>query len=148
MVLSPDDSKLVVLGTAYNGGSYSVNTMVFVVRPQDGGHLQDVLNLKLGNANFAEFRTFDTGLYYTDTGTVYMAFMQVSPTLQDTDDGTKTNMAGRMLVGSYNAATHSMNWLNEQALLGYSASLVYKNFCAGCGNIIVGGANFIQPNSF
>lgn len=31
-------------------------------------------------------------------------------------------------------------------MLGYSAVLTYKNFCTGCGNIIVGGINYVQPD--
>ena len=40
--------------------------------------------------------------------------------------------------------TLTTNWLNEQDLLGYSGAMVYRNFCAGCGNIIVGGTNFLE----
>lgn len=126
----------------YNEGDWSEHTSLFVVKTDDGGHVQNILNVKTGDAGMAEFRVFDGGLQFIDTNTVYIAFFQVSNTLQDTNNGSKTNWAGRKLIGSYDATTHSMNWIIESNRLGYSASLVYRNFCAGCGNIIVGGVEF------
>ena len=47
-----------------------------------------------------------------------------------------------MMVGSYNVAEKSMNWVNEQSqYFGYSMALVYKNYCTGCANLFVGGVN-------
>ena len=37
-----------------------------------------------------------------------------------------------------------MNWLNESDQLGYSASLIHRNFCNGCGNLIVGAVSWIE----
>ena len=71
-----------------------------------------------------------------------MAFYQVSATMRNADNGSFTNYAGRMMVGSYSVAGNAMNWVNEQALyFGYSTALVYKNYCTGCSNLFVGGVN-------
>lgn len=32
-------------------------------------------------------------------------------------------------------------------MLGYSGSLLHSDFCTGCGNIIVGGINWVQPDN-
>lgn len=62
--------------------------------------------------------------------------------MRDADNGSFSNYAGRFLVGSYNPATVSFDWLNEQAeYFGYSSALVYRNYCVTCANLFVGGSN-------
>ena len=65
----------------YNEGDWSVNTSLLVVKADDGGHVHNILNVKTGDTGKGEFRVFDGGLQFTDTGTVFMAFFQVSNTL-------------------------------------------------------------------
>lgn len=142
MVMSPDDKSIVVVGNSFNGGSWSVKNFIFVIRSDTGGHINDVLKLTLGQTGLAEHKVFDGGLQFTNSGNVFIAFFQVSPTLQTTDNGSHSGWAGRQLVGSYKVATGAMNWLSETDALGYSATLAYRNFCAGCGNIYVGGSSF------
>ena len=38
MALSPDDKYIVVVGSAYAGGAWSVDSLIFTIRASDGGH--------------------------------------------------------------------------------------------------------------
>ena len=114
-----------------------------MIRTNDGGHVNNALKLTHGLNGKAEHRVSDRGMVYTAAGNVYLAFNQyISVTMRDADNGSFTNYAGRMMVGSYSVAGNSMNWVNEQALyFGFSSALVYKNYCDGCSNLFVGGGN-------
>ena len=62
--------------------------------------------------------------------------------MRDADNNSFTDYAGRMLVGSFDVATATMEWKKEQALFfGFSTALVYKNYGAGSANLFVGGVN-------
>ena len=100
------------------------------------------MRLTFGQSGKAEHKVYDNGIVYTTAGNVYLAFYQVSATKRDADNGSFSNYAGRMMVGSYSVSGNSMNWVNEQKLwFGYSTALVYKNYCLGCANLFVGGVN-------
>lgn len=86
MALSPDDVNIVVVASSFDGTDWSVSNYVFVIRADTGGHVNDVHKLTLGQAGFGEHRVFDGGLQYTASGNVFIAFFQVSPTLQTTDN--------------------------------------------------------------
>ena len=45
-----------------------------------------------------------------------------------------------MAIGSFDVNTKTMDWVKEHSMFGYSASLVYKNYGNGQGNLFVGGA--------
>ena len=95
----------------------------------------------LGSQGIGEHQVSDSGLVYATNG-IYVTFKQESATMRNSTDGSITNYAGRMLVGAFNPTTIERLWLKEQDIFfGYSGSLVYKDFCNGCGNIFVGGVN-------
>ena len=71
-----------------------------------------------------------------------MAFNQHSADMRDADNGDFTNYAGRMMIGAFNPTTVSFDWLMEQEeYFGHAGALVYKNYCATCANLFVGGSN-------
>ena len=62
MAASPDGESLFVVGSMYNGGDWSVNTSLLVLRADDGGYVHNILNVKTGDTGKGEFRIFDGGL--------------------------------------------------------------------------------------
>lgn len=80
-------NTMFVVGNLYNGGAFSNSNMLMIIKADDGGHIHDALKLTLGVAGSAEHRVIDSGILFTSSGTVLVAFRQISGTLRDTDDG-------------------------------------------------------------
>ena len=140
MAIAPDAANIAVFGQSYDNNIWQEFGFIFVIKTNDGGHVNNAIKVIFGRSGKAEHIVYDNGMTYTAAGDVYLAFYQVSVTKRDADNNAFSNYAGRMLVGSYSVAGNKMNWLNEQALwFGYSTALVYKNYCTGCANLFVGG---------
>lgn len=136
MAPSPDGATLAVHGSTYNNNLWSAESYIFTLNAADGGHINNMLVVRHGDDNAGEHWVRDSGITWSDSGsTVYLAFTSSSTNRRD-------NNAGKMLVGAYDPTSNTMQWVRENInFYGYSTAVAYKNFCAGCGNIYVGGAS-------
>ena len=86
----------------------------------------------------------DSGMVYAPNNKVYMAFHQVSATLRGALNGNEDApgccYAGAFLVGAYDMASNTAEWVKENRYFGYSSSIVYKNYGPTGLNLFIGGA--------
>jgi len=74
MTISPDASNIAVFGSKYNNNAWQEYGFIFVIKADDGGHVNNALNLKFGASGIGEHIVYDNGMAYTAAGNVYLAF--------------------------------------------------------------------------
>lgn len=79
-------------------------------------------------------------MVWTESGKIFLANYQVSSTSHD-DIDTVPGAGGRSMVAGFDVASDSSTFFKEGTLYnGYSRALVYKNYCASCPNLFIGGS--------
>ena len=112
MAVNPDGTSLACYGSLYDDDR-SENLWIWTIRTSDGMIEYDALKYTLGPSGIANHYSRDSGLVYTSSGSVLMALFHWGTTSLDSDDGTITNYAGRMIVASYNPSLSSLDWVLE-----------------------------------
>lgn len=143
MAVNPAGTKIaVVTMSAVDRISISEQLYLFVARTIDGGYDTERITYTIGKPNEAAHYVRDNGLVFASNGIVYMALMSNPGQFRDASDGSFNNYAGRQMVAAFNPGALSLDWIHEQPeFFGYSVTLVYRQYCVGCGNLFVGGSN-------
>ena len=108
MSVNSAGTSMVVVGS--KGRSYH-EKFVFIIWPQDGGHVTEIRRLKIGDVGVGEHQVHDSGIVYAPNGMVYIAFKQESPVMRNSANSAITNYAGRKLVGAFNPETEEFDWV-------------------------------------
>ena len=139
--MSPDNSKLAVHAMKWNSGTIGESSFLFVVSAMDGSYISRLIKITHGETGQGEAIVRSPGLYFDDYDRVYAAFNLIAPNQRNSDNGNIQNYQGKLIVGSMNIATETMDYYEEQELyFGRSAALAYKDYGETAANLFVGGA--------
>ena len=125
--VNPQGTKVALVGTQWNNSPLDASgpqVFINVVRAEDGGFLYRQIAFQYDSNIRLEITK--NAMVYTSSNKIYMALKQMN--------------SDKSLVISVDPANEAVDWAHEQAgVQGVSGVLIYKNYCATCANLFIGG---------